>query len=174
VCPAPGVAVTAGIRQRPHNRNPLGSRLLRKSRVDVGADDAAIRAKLGGKPTRDQFGPAADFETVPPLIAGEVHRHSWAAGRLRGPTHHGVEVDAAKIIGRQNGLAFLKRRTSSLSFASKFVRSRMCHPMTTPAATPTSLMSCSAGRASSVISRCAGAYVVEMPEAFLQSLHPLH
>jgi hypothetical protein len=60
----------------------LGSRLLRKSRVDVGADGAAIRAKLGGKPTRDQSGPAADFETVPPLIHPKLERFTAIAGRL--------------------------------------------------------------------------------------------
>jgi len=60
----------------------LGSRLLKKSRVDVGADDAAIRAKLGGKPTRDQSGPAADFEQCHRLSTPKLERFTAIAGRL--------------------------------------------------------------------------------------------
>ena len=38
-----------------------------KSRVDVGAHDAPVRADLSTKPTCDRSGPAADFEAVPPF-----------------------------------------------------------------------------------------------------------
>ena len=43
--------------------------------------------------------------------------------------NHAVEADATKLIDCQNGSAFLKRRTSARNLASKFDRSRRCHPM---------------------------------------------
>src|SRR5215468_5148653 len=83
-------------------------------------------------------------------------------------SHHAVEAAPARVSGRQKGLVFLKRRTSSHSFASAFVSSRRCQPMDDPGRGADVVMLCGPNELSDKSLR--GAYVVEMPEIVLQPL----